>query len=148
MIKKQSAVGIFVFIGLLCIGYLTIKLGKMEVFGSNSYTVEAQFSSVQGLRNGANVEIAGVQVGRVSAINLDPESYVAKISMKINKDIALSDDTMASIKTSGLIGDKFIELTPAVLMNFWQKVLLLRILNLRWISLLLFQNTFSGVYNV
>lgn len=84
----------------------------MEVFGSNSYTIEAQFSSVQGLRNGANVEIAGVQVGRVSAITLDPESYVAKISMKINKDIALSDDTMASIKTSGLIGDKFIELTP------------------------------------
>lgn len=112
MIKKQSAVGIFVLIGLLCVGYLTIKLGKMEVFGRNTYTVEAQFSSVQGLRNGANVEIAGVQIGRVSAITLDPESYVAKISMKINKDIALSDDTMASIKTSGLIGDKFIELTP------------------------------------
>jgi phospholipid/cholesterol/gamma-HCH transport system substrate-binding protein len=109
MIKKQSAVGIFVFIGLLCIGYLTIK---MEVFGSNSYTVEAQFSSVQGLRNGAAVEIAGVQVGRVSAINLDSETYTAKISMKIDNKIALSDDTMASIKTSGLIGDKFIELTP------------------------------------
>lgn len=112
MIKKQSAVGIFVLIGLICVGYLTIKLGKMEVFGSSSYTVEARFSSVAGLRNGANVEIAGVQVGRVSAISLDPETFLATISMKIDNNIMLSDDTMASIKTSGLIGDKFVELTP------------------------------------
>lgn len=112
MIKKQSAVGIFVLIGLICVGYLTIKLGKMEVFGSNSYTVEARFSTVSGLRNGANVEIAGVQVGRVSAITLDPQTFLATISMKINNDVMLSEDTMASIKTSGLIGDKFVELTP------------------------------------
>ena len=103
MVKKQSAVGIFV---------LTVKLGKMEILGSNTYTVEALFSSVQGLRNGANVEISGVQVGRVSAIELDTETYTAKISMKINNTVALSEDTMAAIKTSGLIGDKFVELTP------------------------------------
>ncbi len=104
MVKKQSAVGIFVLIGLICLGYLTVKLGKMEILGSNTYTVEAQFSSVQGLRNGANVEISGVQVGRVSAIELDTETYTAKISMKINNTVALSEDTMAAIKTSGLIG--------------------------------------------
>ncbi|MDE5682317.1 MAG: outer membrane lipid asymmetry maintenance protein MlaD [Mailhella sp.] len=112
MVKKQSAVGIFVLIGLICLGYLTVKLGKMEILGGNTYTVEAQFSSVQGLRNGANVEISGVQVGRVSAIELDTETYTAKISMKINNTVALSEDTMAAIKTSGLIGDKFVELTP------------------------------------
>ncbi len=112
MVKKQSAVGIFVLIGLICLGYLTVKLGKMEILGSNTYTVEALFSSVQGLRNGANVEISGVQVGRVSAIELDTETYTAKISMKINNTVALSEDTMAAIKTSGLIGDKFVELTP------------------------------------
>ena len=84
----------------------------MEILGSNTYTVEAQFSSVQGLRNGANVEISGVQVGRVSAIELDTETYTAKISMKVNNTVALSEDTMAAIKTSGLIGDKFVELTP------------------------------------
>ncbi|HBV41559.1 MAG TPA: outer membrane lipid asymmetry maintenance protein MlaD [Desulfovibrio sp.] len=112
MVKKQSAVGIFVLIGLICLGYLTVKLGKMEILGSNTYTVEAQFSSVQGLRNGANVEISGVQVGRVSAIELDTETYTAKISMKVNNTVALSEDTMAAIKTSGLIGDKFVELTP------------------------------------
>ncbi len=104
MVKKQSAVGIFVLIGLICLGYLTVKLGKMEILGSNTY--------VQGLRNGANVEISGVQVGRVSAIELDTETYTAKISMKINNTVALSEDTMAAIKTSGLIGDKFVELTP------------------------------------
>lgn len=70
MVKKQSAVGIFVLIGLICLGYLTVKLGKMEILGSNTYTVEAQFSSVQGLRNGANVEISGVQVGLSAPLSL------------------------------------------------------------------------------
>ncbi len=112
MLKKQSAVGIFVLIGLLCVGYLTIKLGRMELFGSNGYSITAQFSSVSGLRNGANVEISGVQVGRVTKISLDPSSYLAQVTMQINNGISLSDDTMASIKTSGLIGDRFVELTP------------------------------------
>lgn len=112
MLKKQSAVGIFVLIGLLCVGYLTIKLGRMELFGSNGYSITAQFSSVSGLRNGANVEISGVQVGRVTKIHLDPASYLAQVTMQIDKGISLSDDTMASIKTSGLIGDRFVELTP------------------------------------
>ncbi len=112
MLKKQSAVGIFVLIGLLCVGYLTIKLGRMELFGSNGYSITAQFSSVSGLRNGANVEISGVQVGRVTKISLDSSSYLAQVTMQIDNGISLSDDTMASIKTSGLIGDRFVELTP------------------------------------
>ncbi len=69
---KESLVGVFVLIGLLCVAYLTIKLGRMEVFSSDGYVVTARFSSVAGLRVGANVEIAGVPIGRVSAIRLDP----------------------------------------------------------------------------
>lgn len=112
MINKQSAVGIFVLIGLICVGYLTIKLGKMEVFGSQGYTVTAQFGSIAGLRNGANVEISGVTVGRVTKIYIDKETFMAQVDMRINDDIILSEDTMAAVKTSGLIGDKYIGLEP------------------------------------
>lgn len=109
---KESWVGVFVLVGLLCVGYLTIKLGKMEVIGGDDYVVQARFSSVSGLKAGAEVEVAGVRVGKVSAIQLDPQTYAALVSMRIGKDVELSEDTIASVKTSGLIGDKYIKLTP------------------------------------
>jgi phospholipid/cholesterol/gamma-HCH transport system substrate-binding protein len=108
----ETTVGIFVIIGILCTAYLTVQLGKMELIGSNYYTIEARFASVSGLTNGARVEIAGVQVGSVSRISLDPEGLVAVLHLKIQKNIPISEDTIASIKTSGLIGDKYIRLSP------------------------------------
>src|SRR5512136_1163099 len=70
----DMVVGIFVLIGILCLAYLSIKLGKMELIGGNYYNVYADFDSVSGLKSGASVEIAGVEVGRVHSIVLDPES--------------------------------------------------------------------------
>ncbi len=111
--NKTGLVGLFVLAGLLCVGYLTIKLGRMEVFGSSGYTVQARFTSVTGLRVGASVDIAGVQVGRVTDIRLDQERRnLALVQMRINDDIKLSDDVIASIKTSGLIGDQYVALSP------------------------------------
>ncbi len=112
MVNRHSVVGIFVLLGLICVGYLTIKLGRMEIFGNSGYTVSAQFSSIAGLRNGANVEIAGVTVGRVVKISINPETFLANVDMRIDKEISLSEDTIASVKTSGLIGDKYIGLEP------------------------------------
>ena len=109
---KESIVGVFVVLGLVCVSYLTIKLGRMEVFDSSGYTVTARFSSVTGLRTGANVEIAGVPVGRVTSIRLDPQTFMADVDLRINDGVNLSDDVMASVKTSGLIGDKYIALAP------------------------------------
>lgn len=112
--KKYSMeflVGIFVLIGLLCVGYLTIQLGKMELFSNSGYTLIAKFDSTTGLRAGANVEIAGVSVGKVTKIELDGE-YNSKVSMRIRDGVKISSDTGASIKTSGLIGDKYVSLTP------------------------------------
>ena len=109
---RNTVIGIFVVIGLACVAYLTIKLGRMEVFGDNGYTVTARFTSVAGLRVGANVEIAGVAVGKVSAIRLNTEDYSAQVDLRIDDGIPLSEDVMASVKTSGLIGDKYISLTP------------------------------------
>lgn len=108
----EISVGLFVLAGIICVGYLAIKLGKMEIIGENTYTLYGQFESVTGLTRGASVEIAGVQVGQVANIHLDHESQEAVVTMKIEKQVKLSDDVIASLKTAGLIGDKFIKLTP------------------------------------
>lgn len=110
--SRETSVGIFVLIGLLCVGYLTIKLGQMELFDTKGYTLEARFTAVNGLRTGAEVEIAGVPVGKVTKIALDPTTQLALVSLQINNDVHLSDDVIASIKTSGLIGDKYVQLSP------------------------------------
>jgi len=110
--KVEALVGIFVIIGILCIGYLTIKLGKMQWFGGDTYSIFARFASVSGLKSGAYVEMAGVQIGQVETISLEQKSKVAIVKMKINKAVTLSDDVIASIATSGLIGDKYIKLSP------------------------------------
>lgn len=110
---KEVTVGIFVLIGLLCTAYLTVKLGKMEIFSSSGYPISARFDSVTGLRAGADVELAGVPVGRVTDIRLDlsPDHTQAIVDMLLNQNLHLSDDSMASIKTSGLIGDKYVSLS-------------------------------------
>ncbi len=113
--KKSSvemAVGIFVVIGVLCVGYLTVKLGKMELLGDNYYTLYAKFESAAGLKPGSNVEIAGVPIGQVERITLEPVMQVAKVELKIKKGVEIVDDVIASIKTAGLIGDKYIVIAP------------------------------------
>lgn len=110
---RKTAVGIFVLIGLLCVGWLTIRLGRMELFSARGFDLSARFDSASGLRSGADVELAGVPVGRVTSIRLDPDPMhtQAVVDMKLNRNLHLSDDTIASIKTSGLIGDKYISLS-------------------------------------
>lgn len=108
----EMSVGIFVLMGILAVGYLAIQLGKMELMGDNYYILKARFQSVSGLKNGARVEIAGVPVGKVTSITLDKERMAALVTMKIQKGIEITDDAIASVRTSGLIGDKFIKLSP------------------------------------
>ncbi len=114
MIKRtvEFIVGIFVIISFVCIGYLTFTLGKVEFFSKNHYKVKARFSSVSGLKKRAVVEIAGVGIGHVDSVVLEPKTQNAIVTMKINKGIALTDDVIASVKTAGLIGDKYIKLSP------------------------------------
>jgi len=106
------AVGIFMLIGIACVGYLTIQLGKMQWLGDNFYALDARFKSAAGLKTGSQVEIAGVQVGQVGSIQFDPKRQMALVQLKIQKNIVLTDDVIASVKTSGLIGDRYIKLTP------------------------------------
>lgn len=108
----ETSVGVFVLVALLCVGYLTIKLGKLQLIGQDTYPLQARFSSVTGLRSGNDVTISGVKVGQVSKIVLDKKNFVSIVSMNIEQGISLSDDSLASIKTSGLIGDKYISISP------------------------------------
>ena len=107
--KLELIVGVFVLVGVLCLGYLSIKLGKLEVIGGHLYTVEAEFDSVSGLKAGATIEIAGVEVGRVKAIRLNHDRAIATFA--VHDGIVLYDDTIASVKTRGIIGEKFVSLS-------------------------------------
>lgn len=110
--KMEISVGVFVFITLLCVGYLTIQLGKMQFMGSNYYTINARFSNVAGLIEGNEIRISGVKVGKVLDIKLNKKIYRVNVKMGIQEDIKLSKDSSVAIKTSGLIGDKYLSITP------------------------------------
>jgi len=108
--KLELAVGAFVLLGLICLGYLSIKLGKLEVLGGQAYELQAEFDSASGLKPGAAVEIAGVEVGRVKTISLRGDR--ATVSLAIWNGERLYSDAIASIKTRGIIGEKFVALSP------------------------------------
>jgi phospholipid/cholesterol/gamma-HCH transport system substrate-binding protein len=108
--KLEFIVGVFVLIGIVCLGYLSIKLGKLELIGGNVYEVIAQFNTASGLKAGSSVEIAGVEVGRVRAIRLNDDR--AAVVLAVDDKVKLYTDTIASIKTRGIIGEKFLALSP------------------------------------
>ncbi len=110
--KIEVTVGVFVLIALLCVGYLTVQLGQMRLLGDDHYVLKARFSSVSGLNKGNEVSISGVPVGRVKDIRLKTDDFAAMVELSIREDIKLSDDSIVSIKTSGLIGDKYINISP------------------------------------
>jgi len=106
----ELSVGVFLLAGILCLGYLSIKLAKMEVIGGSGYELVAQFANIGGLKEGSSVVIAGVDVGRVKSIRL--EDYEAEVVLVLPQEIEIQEDAIASIKTKGLIGEKFIQITP------------------------------------
>jgi len=98
--------------GFLCFAWLSIQLGDIDVFGPQTYSVSAKFGSVSGLKDGAIVEIAGVQVGKVTDISFDPDDYEAKVVMAVNQGVILQNDSIASVRTAGIIGDRYIDISP------------------------------------
>jgi phospholipid/cholesterol/gamma-HCH transport system substrate-binding protein len=106
----ETVVGVFVIIGLICVGYMTVKLGNVSFLGDDSYSLHARFNSVSGLRIGNPVEMLGIEIGRVADFEMDQEAQVAVVELKIENDIEIYDDAIASIKTAGLIGDKYVSI--------------------------------------
>jgi phospholipid/cholesterol/gamma-HCH transport system substrate-binding protein len=108
--RVEIIVGIFVLIGLVCLGYLAIRLGKVELFGNTGYIVYADFSSVAGLKVGDPAEIAGVRIGKVDSLSLADDR--ARIALRLDPQVKIQEDAIASVRARGLIGDKFVLITP------------------------------------
>jgi phospholipid/cholesterol/gamma-HCH transport system substrate-binding protein len=112
---KQSnielSVGVFVLLGIAAIVWFAVQTGAGVAIGGSNYEVNARFSNIGGLKPGNQVFIAGVPVGRVEKIDLDSQ-YAAIVQLSVKQVVHLPSDTIASIKTSGLIGDKYIALAP------------------------------------
>ena len=108
----ETVVGVFVLIGIVCIGYMTIKLGKVTIFGDDDYRLFSKFTSVSGLRTGSPVEIYGIDAGIVEHLSIDEDKSMAVVEMRLKKGMKVFDDSSAAIKTSGLIGDKFVKIDP------------------------------------
>lgn len=111
-ISQAAGVGLLMIVGLAALLFLALELGDWRAPFVHYYELHARFASSSGLREGAFVEIAGVRVGQVSAIELDPESFDAVVHMRLRPEIALPNDATASIRTSGLIGEKYVKITP------------------------------------
>ena len=106
----EIGVGVFMLVGVAALVYLSLNLGKVDVLGARGYHVFADFPTVGGVKSGASVEIAGVAVGRVESIRL--ADYQARVMMRIDTGIKLQDDAIVSIKTKGLIGERFVQISP------------------------------------
>ena len=108
--RVNVAVGIFLVLGIVALGYLSIKLGRVSLFGARGYVVTADFASSSGLKTGANVEIAGVAVGRVESIGLKNDQ--AHVVIRMQPQVQITEDAIVSIKTKGLIGERYVNISP------------------------------------
>jgi phospholipid/cholesterol/gamma-HCH transport system substrate-binding protein len=109
-INTEMIVGLFMLAGFLAFGYISLQMGEFSIFDlQRNYGLEAEFDNVSGLKVGAAVEIAGVSVGKVSKIELG-EQGLARVGILINQGVKISADAIASIRTQGLIGDKYIKI--------------------------------------
>jgi len=110
--NMEFYIGLFVIVGIACTAYLVFTVGEAGFFKNEKYSVYAYFTSVSGLNGGASVEMAGVPIGKVESVTLDTDRMLAKVELAINSRVELSEDVIASVKTSGIIGDKYIDISP------------------------------------
>jgi len=110
--RLELIVGVFVLAGVAAVAYLALKIGAGTLVGGDTYTLKARFTNSGGLNPGSNVIVSGVPVGRVEKVTLNPADYSSVVEFTVRKDVKLLGDSIASIKTTGLIGDKFLALAP------------------------------------
>jgi phospholipid/cholesterol/gamma-HCH transport system substrate-binding protein len=108
--SSEAKVGLFVLVGLIILGYMSVQVGKQTFGLGKGYMVEASFPNVAGLERDASIQIAGVEVGRVESIKL--KDGMAVVSMRIKPDVKLEKDVSVSMKTHGILGEKYIDITP------------------------------------
>jgi phospholipid/cholesterol/gamma-HCH transport system substrate-binding protein len=102
----QMVVGLFALLGIAALVYLSVRLGNIGIFPTPGYTLYANFDNISGLKTGDEVQLAGVPIGKVQSISIQDNR--AHVGMRINTGIQIDTDAIASIKTSGLIGNKYV----------------------------------------
>jgi len=110
--KDELIVGAFLLAGLVAMVWLALTLGAISPFKHDEYRLVALFVSSSGLKEGAAVEVGGVKVGRVTRIELDPESYRSRVEFTLPTNVDIQEDAIASVRTAGIIGDKFLKISP------------------------------------
>jgi len=105
-------VGVFVLIGLGGLVFMSITIGGSSFSNSGKYILVSKFENSSGLKEGAFVEMSGVRVGLIQSINYDPEAYESVVEISLDNSITVPDDSLASIRTSGIIGDRFVKISP------------------------------------
>ena len=108
--NTELIIGLFMIGGFLAFSYLSLQMGEFSILNfERNYSLEAEFENVAGLKVGAGIEIAGVNIGKVARVGLG-EQGLAKVTMLIKPDIKITTDAIASIRTQGFIGDKYIKI--------------------------------------
>jgi len=109
----ETLVGLFVLLGMAGLVFLSLKAANLASFGNrDTYTVTARFDNIGGLKPRSPVRSAGVTVGRVNSISLDPKSFQGLVSMELDKSVQFPRDSSAKILTSGLLGDQYVGIEP------------------------------------
>nr|WP_321467105.1 outer membrane lipid asymmetry maintenance protein MlaD [uncultured Desulfobulbus sp.] len=109
--RMEIFVGVFLVIGFCALGWLALQLGEVPwISGAKTYLINAEFNNISGVKQGADVQIAGVTVGKVRDLQLNADRR-AVVAMQLDKSIELPVDSIASVKSQGIIGDKYIQIT-------------------------------------
>ncbi|HKI61258.1 MAG TPA: outer membrane lipid asymmetry maintenance protein MlaD [Mariprofundaceae bacterium] len=111
--RIEITVGVFVFLGLLAISWTAIKIGQVGGLGESGYTLTATFNDVGGVRHGSDIMLAGVVIGRVDDVHLKGNEK-ATLILHINEGVKITEDAFASVRTKGIIGDRYIRITQGM----------------------------------
>jgi phospholipid/cholesterol/gamma-HCH transport system substrate-binding protein len=109
----EILVGFFVLLGLAALVFVALKAANLTSFsGGDTYALSARFDNIGGLKSRAPVRSAGVVVGRVTSIGLDPKTFQGVVTLEVQRQYEFPKDTSAKILTAGLLGDQYIGLEP------------------------------------
>lgn len=117
----EMTVGAFMLAGFLALAYLAFNLGEVGLFDrGRTYALQAEFNNVSGVKKGATVQVAGVIVGEVGEIQLN-DALLAELTLKIDRSVKVPTDSIASVKSQGIIGDKFIQITLGGALEYFEE---------------------------
>lgn len=110
--RIELIVGVFVVAGVAAVAYFALKVGAGTLWGADTYLVQARFANIAGVNEGSRIAISGVTVGRVDRVHLNLDDFSAILDLRLQKDVQLPIDSIVSVRTSGLVGDKYLAVQP------------------------------------